>query len=107
MKKSDLPWILPLLTAWSQGKTLQVRSESGRWVDYDTDMPIPRFDTAGGASSYRIKPELKAPGEIARANFGSQYKFSPWAASDAKQEWNQSALAVIKAYKAGELDIKE
>ena len=109
MKKSDLPWMLPLLTAWSQGKTLQLKHPTREiWWDWDATF-APDFSLKGGAADYRIKPELKTPGQVAWENCGDDEECRGWndASQETKDAWNKAAHAVIKAYKACELDFKE
>ena len=53
MKQSEAAQFWPLIKAWSEGKTLQIKSHNGIW----TDMDEAKFD--GVASDYRIKPEQR------------------------------------------------
>lgn len=107
MKKSDLSWMLPLLTAWSQGKTLQVWSTlSNQWKDW-TNAIAPDGISPGGSADYRIKPELKAPGLVACTKYHETSGFplkTPYIHTNA---WEQSAIAVIHAFKNGELELPE
>ena len=104
MKKSDLPWILPLLTAWSQGKTLQVRcSVSGKWYDHEG---ITQIKFTGAEGDYRIKPELKSPGQV---YYETRYTLASnhwkYEMENVKTAINDAAIAVLRAYKNGELDL--
>lgn len=104
MKKSDLPWILPLLTAVAAGKILQFRSGPlGPWLDWSaiSKATLPSFN--GFADDYRIKPELKLPVEVFTK---AAYPVSRagWYHTIHKQ-METGIAAVLAAYKAGELDL--
>lgn len=55
MKQSEAAEFLPLLKAWSEGKTLQVKQVGGQWVDLDVDF---NASLTSSPETYRIKPEL-------------------------------------------------
>jgi len=107
MKKSDLPWILPLLTAWSQGKVLQFFSkEDNIWVDWEAwcgwgGREAPEF--SGAESDYRIKPELKTPFQVYTRT--SYPEFTQEWSPGARAVMERGINAVIAAYKNGELDL--
>lgn len=53
MKQSEAKDFLPLIQAWAEGKTLQVKCRiSDKWMDVESNVTF-AFDP----SSYRIKPE--------------------------------------------------
>lgn len=112
MKKSDLPWILPILTAWSQGKTIQVcrrliDGDDGEreWRDWE-HTHSPKFDSKGGAADYRIKPELKDPLDVYISTTWPGYDKTEWSLS-LNEQIRRGINAVIAAYKAGELKLPE
>lgn len=105
MKKSDLPWMLPLLTAWSQGKTLQVWSTlSNQWKDW-TNAIAPDGISPGGSADYRIKPELKTPFQVYTETTYPSYS-GVWGNTQ-RLDIVRGLTAVIKAYKACELELTE
>lgn len=63
MRHDQLPFYLPLLQAWAEGKTIQYKPSSigtlafpwGVWTDVPKDMDW--FFGADSPSDYRIKPE--------------------------------------------------
>lgn len=105
MKKSDLPWVLPLLSAVAADKIIQFRSEKTNvWCDWSDINPqgiLPSF--SGDADNYRIKPELKTPFQV----------YVDAAYPNHKDMWGPSLFVdvtrgintVLRAYKAGELDL--
>lgn len=104
MKKSDLPWMLPLLTAWSQGKTLQVKCNfSGEWYDLREDGAT--YDFSNGCDNYRIKPALKTPFQVYAETAYPSYNVV-WGNTQ-RLDIVRGLNAVINAYKAGELELPE
>lgn len=52
MKQSEAAAFLPLIKAWSEGKTLQVKQIGGTWGDIDFNASL-----TSSPDTYRIKPE--------------------------------------------------
>lgn len=86
MNRREIKMILPILQAFSDGKTLQCkafRKDSFKWVDVDSISPFVFEDLA--SSCYRIKPKTFQNFEL------------PWSFID--QRWNY-ATYVSNAYGA-------
>lgn len=55
MKLSNASWIIPLLQARMEGKTIQTYY-GGKWNDWGSDYIT--FDSDMGQKGYRVKPEV-------------------------------------------------
>lgn len=92
-----------VIKAWADGKTVQWRRNWGlsptEWVDWDPKTG-PSLDSA---VIFRIKPELKTPGQVCRSAWYKAVHTRVAVTLEDTPEWEAAAKAVIEAYKAGEL----
>lgn len=54
MTREEAKELLPIIQAWSEGKTIQFQTDSGSWTDIIKDLYLFNYP-----SLYRIKPKLK------------------------------------------------
>ena len=56
MKRKEVKELLPIIQAWAEGKEIQFRTCSGKWVDIEEDEGL---SFVYSSSDYRIRPEPK------------------------------------------------
>ena len=56
MKRKEVKELLPIIQAWAEGKEIQFRTRSGKWVDIEEDEGL---SFVYSSSDYRIRPEPK------------------------------------------------
>lgn len=56
MKRKEVKELLPIIQAWAEGKEIQFRTRTGKWVDIEENGGL---SFVYSASDYRIKPEPK------------------------------------------------
>lgn len=73
MKKDQAKELLPIITAFAEGKTIEVKNRKNEWNEMDD----PHFD--GDPKVYRIKPEPKyRPFESAKECWDEMQKHQPF-----------------------------
>lgn len=86
-----------VIKAWADGATIQWRSGGSAWLDVNTTTPC------WMAEEYRVKPELKTPGQVCRSAWYKAVHTRVAVTLEDTPEWEYAAKAVIEAYKAGVL----
>lgn len=56
MTKEEAKELLPIIQAWAEGKEIQFKSRSGKWIDIEENEGL---SFVYSPSDYRIKPEPK------------------------------------------------
>lgn len=93
------------IKAWADGAEIQFRHDPlEKWQDYNPEWKeniTPSWHQEG--LEFRVKPKKKEPGEVLTTSIwpGSNWSLS---SEHAKACYNKAAMAVINAYKAGEIE---
>lgn len=58
MNRSEAKELLPVIQAFAEGKTIQVKGPDNRWYDYDSKDCKLKFDS--DLQKYRIKPKYRS-----------------------------------------------
>ena len=73
MNRKEAAKLLPIIEAFSEGKTLQIRQNGSEWIDIET------ASFTGFPSEYRIKPEPKyRPFEDKEECWQEMFKHQPF-----------------------------
>lgn len=88
MNRKEAAELLPIIKAFSEGKTLQIRQNGREWVDIET------ASFTGFPSEYRIKPEYR-PFANAEECWQEMLRHEPFGWVKSKQTQNKFACKIV------------
>ena len=101
MRRNEVKELLPIIQAFAEGKTIQVKAIDGMWHD-DEDML--KFDSS--PQNYRIKPEQKyRPFKDAQECWNEMQKHQPFGWIKSKDDSTINKFMFIDSLRKDEVSI--
>lgn len=90
MNRNEAKELLPIIKAFSEGKTIQVKQTTGEWVSFS------HISFDGEPKCYRIKPEPKyRPFANAEECWAEMQKHQPFGWIKSKEDGSRSLITLI------------